>query len=1105
MADQETKTESITIKKLVNQIKSCTFLPYMKESDWNNDVLTDIEKFVGTNQKLLCLYYDDDVLKATSYIPSSQNDSIMWFLKNDEDENICLDDKQFLKSISFGKLDTEVEKSMFNMMDSLYSPFIFSWSERERDQFLEQYRVVIQELCSLRYKCIGLPSIYILPTIKDNCISEEALKVLENVMNVYITEIQVCLMDNGRVPSRCEYMMEHIMDELDYWKNKLRNLHFVSHLVNSKSISDLQIILKQNQSILIQQFNKILDEIKDAKTEADSNLVYLEILRDSCLKMYDVSSPDQIISILPNMYLKFFFIFEESPYYNKWSDISRLFDYLGNQIVYVCRKTIKLNELFNGNPESVLNKLDLSMEVCENYIRTYTETINIYNEKSYKELTVQTKDVYLFLERCKDVKYICKAIIIFKRFKNGVKELCEILEQLLTDALSVTCNAEDAINVFKSLHYFSAWPDLKNHFQNKTNEVYNMVVNEISSALHFYTDNEYQIPLFMPAYSGICMLSMIEYKRITYLKTILNEHPRLLSCSNESSFNVMYKRYTDRYKYEVTKIFKLWLYQISVNSKNIEKQLERYLIYANQNYNYWNLSTNFDCDLLNLINETENWSLMKFNIPLNPKTIVLNAPKIKNLHRNVTKIVNDYNYLISGLSEDEMILFSEEIAICNKSTLPMVHKYKWSELEFDNYLIEPYFILDSIENCFNKYKYCTMEIIEACEKITQFPLFKVKEVRVLKLQALKKCIEIYKSKMIKSIWNYYNEVIKYVAVIYNMLSDHIHKVIKYWTLFVEKIDSLICEALTLNIRCSLENFLDLSAGDGYGLIPFILIDISIINKKIVLSSSYTELLAFSVNFMQDLLLTIAILPRLSHVFKLSESDSKCYKEIISHDSICNQLHKKNILITIRALRCLKNFMHTFKKYENIWTVNKEVFMNKYKALSPSSDEFNIDMDQYKMFKEEVSNLIPVSQVSHYLVRTNMLIDAIVEHCETWYLNFSKLLHQLTIDHIENINQYIKTYSDRLFKSPLNLTEAIHFIEFHNKISKDYELKENEFSAISINIKILERQKIQTADLLIADYQKLLRAWKKYKNIIEDAAIMSKIKYNHFKNAKEEPK
>lgn len=108
----------------------------------------------------------------------------------------------------------------------------------------------------------------------------------------------------------------------------------------------------------------------------------------------------------------------------------------------------------------------------------------------------------------------------FLRFKDEVKELCTIVEQLLNDALSIACNTEDALNVLQSLHYFSGWPQLNSHFQKKTNEVYNMLIDEISFAMQFYTGNSYNIPSFMVPYSGVCITAMTEYRRITTLKNV---------------------------------------------------------------------------------------------------------------------------------------------------------------------------------------------------------------------------------------------------------------------------------------------------------------------------------------------------------------------------------------------------------------------------------------------------------------------------------------------------------------------------------------------------------------------------------------------------------
>lgn len=44
--------------------------------------------------------------------------------------------------------------------------------------------------------------------------------------------------------------------------------------------------------------------------------------------------------------------------------------------------------------------------------------INIYNSKNDGHWSVEKKSVHLFLDRCEDVKYICKSMILFKRYEQ---------------------------------------------------------------------------------------------------------------------------------------------------------------------------------------------------------------------------------------------------------------------------------------------------------------------------------------------------------------------------------------------------------------------------------------------------------------------------------------------------------------------------------------------------------------------------------------------------------------------------------------------------------------------------------------------------------------
>lgn len=50
-----------------------------------------------------------------------------------------------------------------------------------------------------------------------------------------------------------------------------------------------------------------------------------------------------------------------------------------------------------------------------------------------------------------------------------------------------------------------------------------------------------------------------------------------------------------------------------------------------------------------------------------------------------------------GLSEQEMLLFSEVIELCNKIILPMIQCYTWKKLDIDSYLLACFDELESVK------------------------------------------------------------------------------------------------------------------------------------------------------------------------------------------------------------------------------------------------------------------------------------------------------------------------------------------------------------------------------------------------------------------------
>lgn len=73
------------------------------------------------------------------------------------------------------------------------------------------------------------------------------------------------------------------------------------------------------------------------------------------------------------------------------------------------------------------------------------------------------------------------------------------------------------------------------------------------------------------------------------------------------------------------------------------------------------------------------------------------------------------------------------------------------------------------------------------------------------------------------------------------------------------------------------------------------------------SSSLSEMLAFSANFLSDILMTIKVIPRLSYSLKLSKNNLIPYEDEISRDWICIKLQEKNNIGK-------NNFFHIFVIY-----------------------------------------------------------------------------------------------------------------------------------------------------------------------------------------------
>jgi len=109
-------------------------------------------------------------------------------------------------------------------MPSIYiPPIVGNFDETSTSE--ETLRVLESKYPPLRFVVVVF-RIYVLRTGRYRFFPSRADargEYVLDILHVYTLEIQKCLTDTERIPSRCEYMMEHIVDELDYWKNRRKD------------------------------------------------------------------------------------------------------------------------------------------------------------------------------------------------------------------------------------------------------------------------------------------------------------------------------------------------------------------------------------------------------------------------------------------------------------------------------------------------------------------------------------------------------------------------------------------------------------------------------------------------------------------------------------------------------------------------------------------------------------------------------------------------------------------------------------------------------------------------------------------------------------------
>lgn len=357
-------------------------------------------------------------------------------------------------------------------------------------------------------------------------------------------------------------------------------------------------ILDKSQSIYVKHINACHKEVLDELDIANDNINFLQVIVKPCQLLNQSDSPADVPPKLKKIMHLFRVIWINSKYYNSKQTMTLLFQYLSNQIISICRSKIDVIQILKGSPKLGIKMANMSIDCCLSYRLIYDYVREYHKKRMHRygwdlDEPAIFNHVNAFIQRCEDFIEICNAMIVFGRcdetaaiplplfggnrgpefeqtcafveskFNKGlidiqnashhildvhnnewhndvakynilIRELEEIVKNLITNIFLSTSNVEEGVEALCSLYYFSSRPKLRPVYVQKTADMWQELIEEISITNKKLMEQVSEIPSWLPKISGRAVILKINLARIVRLKKIFEHAEWLPECSTSA-------------------------------------------------------------------------------------------------------------------------------------------------------------------------------------------------------------------------------------------------------------------------------------------------------------------------------------------------------------------------------------------------------------------------------------------------------------------------------------------------------------------------------------------------------------------------------------------
>ncbi|XP_048373762.1 dynein axonemal heavy chain 2 [Sphaerodactylus townsendi] len=702
--------------------------------------------------------------------------------------------------------------------------------------------------------------------------------------------------------------------------------------------------------------------------------------------------------------------------------------------------------------------------------------------------------------RILDVKNTCRHED-FNRFRAGVKDLEVMTQNLMTSAFETAKDVERGVEIQDIFHHLSSREAIKRTFDKKTVDVYMMFNRELTLVNKELSKKNPFLPPQMCHYSGLAHWMRGLRRRIDRpMKCLSSAHFIPHIGTGEESFQT-YQQLAQAMDEIERKTFHEWTQTLD---KDCLKRLDTPLLILSTEKPGM-LDINFDKHVLMLFVEIHYWERLLFEIPHYVVELYDRREDLRNLRENLLLVTRDYNRIISMLSTEERGLFRERIRYLDRKIQPGLKKLLWSLKGASTVFIsECRLHASKVQHIVNEYKAATLAIACRAQQMSETLLVRITGKKVYNNLEFEEDQKEHRASVQQKLVKIHEECITIMRQTYEVFKHDGPEVQQHWLNYTVKMDRMMEEALRLNVKWSLMELSKAINGDGKTS-PSPLFRVRVIlqdyypvqSAQVEFSPTLVQLANMVNDISAHLISSISIFRRLPEILIKRKARDPIFLLVERDEDI------KKIQVQISSgmqnnATHLQTYLKTWDVYREIWEVNKDAFINRYRHLNPLVSSFDADTARYMEVANNAQKEETVLSIQFVLLDCSHLKAAVVQHCNEWQNKLTNLLKEMATPRPCCRSASTTTPSRTVSRPPQTLEELGRSLQLHETLQQDLPKTEAQIPPIHEQFAILEKYEVAVEEEVLQQLGELNSQWLSFQQCLLDSEAMLKKHKEKFK-------